>query len=433
MYQRDAASIARIAHLRFSPLAITGGRGSWLIDDQGRELLDFSASWGAASLGHSHPAVRAAVDRALSSQAGAGHISAATLPAVELAERLLALTPGEGERKVWLGHSGSDANEAAVRAIVAATGRPRLVAFRNAYHGGTAGSMAVSGHPALPQSARAPGLTLLPYPSAADPDGGAGAAAEALSMLRDLLIRVGAEVGALLYEPIQADGGMIVPPAGFLTEIEGLCRRHGVLTVADEVKVGLGRTGRFHAHGHDGLRPDVVILGKGLGGGLPVSAVIGPAAILDHASCFAIQTVHGNPVCAAAALAVLDTIEAEGLGARAEAVGATLRSGLEELQRRIGAIRSVRGRGIALGFGVGEDGASGLSGAQIAALTVYRAWELGLVLYYVGPGSDVLELTPPLTLTDAEAKRGVAILEVTLADVLAGRVAPETVEAFTGW
>jgi 4-aminobutyrate aminotransferase len=433
LYARDAAAIARIAHLRFFPLAVTGGQGAWLIDDEGLRLLDFSASWGAASLGHSHPALARAVAGALASQAGAGHISAANLPAVELAERLLELVPGA--ERVWLGHSGSDANEAAARAVVAATGRPRILAFRGAYHGGTAGSMAVSGHPALPESARAPGLTLLSYPSAADADGGRGAARAALDELGALLAGPvpGAEVAALFYEPIQADGGMIVPPEGFLAGVEAICRRHGILTVADEVKVGLGRTGAFHAHSLWGLRPDLVVLGKGLGGGLPISAVVGPAAILDHGPAFAIQTLHGNPVCAAAAAAVLETIAAEDLAGNAARVGADLMRGLADLRARQPVIADVRGRGLAIGIALRDAPAAGLASAQVAALTVLQAHRLGLVLYYVGPGSDVLELTPALTLSSAEARTGLALLEHALADVTAGKVPLAALEGFAGW
>ena len=165
-----------MSFLRFFPLAVTGGEGAYLIGDDGRRLLDFSASWGAASLGHAHPAVRDAVGRALSSQAGASHLSSANLPAVELAEKLLAIVPERARGRVWLGHSGSDANETVARAVTAATGRPRIFAFDGAYHGGTSGSMAISGHPVQQGVAKAPGLTLIPYPNAYR-DGGSDAAA----------------------------------------------------------------------------------------------------------------------------------------------------------------------------------------------------------------------------------------------------------------
>src|SRR5688572_33058473 len=177
LYERDAKALSRMSFLRFFPQAVVGGDGAYLIADDGRRLLDFSASWGAASLGHSHPALRAAVTRALESQAGASHLSGASLPAVELAEELLSIVPKRAAGRVWLGHSGSDASETAARAVVAATGRPRIISFKGAYHGGTVGSMAISGHPVQQGVPKAPGLSLIPYPNPYR-DGGEQAAAE---------------------------------------------------------------------------------------------------------------------------------------------------------------------------------------------------------------------------------------------------------------
>ena len=421
LYARESRSVSTMAHLRFFPQAVVGGSGAYLTADDGRKLLDFAASWGAASLGHSHPAVREAVNRALSDQAGASYLSTANEPCVLLAEKLLSLVPERARGRVWFGHSGSDANETVARMVVAATGRPRILAFNGAYHGGTVGSMAVSGHPAQ-QGARAKGLTLVPYPGG-DAD---------LARLEKLFATEvpPEEVAAFFIEPIQSDGGMLVPPDGFFEALERLCRRHGILLVSDEVKVGLGRTGRFNAFEHLGIEPDIVVFGKGLGGGLPISAVVGPEAILNHAVAFSLQTVHGNPVCAAAALAVLQTIERDRLIANAERTGHVLREALDRLALRHSLIGEVRGRGLALGV---ELVADGKPAARQTALTVYRAFQLGLVLYYVGVNSNVLEFTPPLTLTEAEAQEGVAILDQALADVAAGRVDEAQLADFAGW
>ncbi len=433
LYERDARALSTMAHLRFFPLAVVGGEGSHLVGDDGRRLLDLSASWGAASLGHAHPAVREAVDRALANQAGASHLSSANLPAVELAERLLALVPERARGRVWLGHSGSDANETVARAVVAATGRPRILAFRGAYHGGTVGSMAVSGHPAQDRVPKAPGLVLLPYPDVYRD--GADAGDKALRHLKSVLEAEvpPAEVAALFLEPIQSDGGMLVPPDGFFREVEALCRRHGILLVCDEVKVGLGRSGRLHAFEHLGIEPDVVVFGKGLGGGLPVSAAVGPEPLMNHAAAFSFQTLHGNPVSAAAALAVLDTIHGEDLAANAARVGRLLRDLLQDLADRHPLIGDVRGRGLAIGVELVEDRAGKTPARRQTAKVVYRAFELGLVIYYVGVGSNVLEMTPSLRLGEGEARTAVAILDHALADVEAGRVPDEAVAAFAGW
>lgn len=432
LYDRDTAALSGLQKLRFFPLAVTGGKAAWLTDDQGRRLLDLSASWGAVSLGHAHPALRAAVDAALSDQAAASVLSATSRPAVELAERLLDLVPSaHDDRRVWLGHSGSDANEAVARAVVAATGRPRILSFSGAYHGGTLGSMQVSGHSA--QAGVTKTATLVPYPDPYRPFEGDPTGTALLSRIETLLRTdcPGDQVAAFFIEPIQSDGGLIVPPEGFLAGLARICARYGILTVSDEVKVGLGRTGLLHAFQHEGFTPDILVLGKGLGGGLPLSAVIGPARIMDFATCFAMQTLHGNAVCCAAGLSVLDTIAGDDLPANAAASGHALIEALRAAQPGMPAIGDVRGRGLAIGVEL-VDG-DGQPAAQLAAMTVYRAWELGAVFYYVGMNSNVLELTPPLTLTVDEAGQGAAILLQALRDAVDGKVAAEKLAAFTGW
>ena len=431
LYARDAQAIAGLQKLRFFPLALEGGDGAYVIDDTGRRLLDLSAAWGAASLGYGHPAIVEAVTAAVRNPAGASILSATHRGAVSLAEQILATLPELTDHKVWLGHSGSDANETAFRAIAAATGRPRVIAFRGAYHGGTAGSMAISGHAVQSHAARAEGLTLIPYPNPYRGEDGA----EVLAQLAELFATSlpPAEVGALFIEPIQSDGGFIVPPPGFLKRLVEMCRAHGILIVCDEVKVGLGRTGRMHCFRYEGFTPDLVCLGKGLGGGLAISALVGPRAVMDHATAFAMQTLHGNPVSVAAASAVLATIKTEKLAENAAATGAFLLQGLEGLKATHPSIGDVRGRGLAIGIELVSDRAARTPSKMLAAKTVFRAWELGLVLYYVGLNSNVLELTPPLVLSRAQASDAIAILDRALADVEQGRVSDDAVKDFAGW
>ncbi len=433
--ERDARTMSRLQKLRFFPLAVKGGKGSYLHSEDGRRLLDLSASWGAASLGHAHPALRAAVDRALSDQAGASILSAINEPAVSLGERLLEITPGSGDRRVWLGHSGSDANETIARAAVAATGRPRIVSFKGAYHGGTAGSMAISAHSVQEHAAKAEGLVALPYPDPYRPYGDDPSGQAVVRLLEQHFATdcPPEQVAAFFIEPIQSDGGLIVPPPGVMRALCELCAKHGILTVADEVKVGLGRSGAMHCFGHEEIAPDFVTFGKGLGGGLPLSAVVGPAEVLDFAATFSMQTLHGNPVSAAAGHAVLDTIAAEGLAENAGRVGAALQKGLRALADRHALIGDVRGRGLAIGVELVRDRETREPAAKEAAKVVFRAHELGLVVYYVGMNSNVLELTPPLTLTEAEAEEAVAILGEALADVAAGRVPDAAVAPYEGW
>ena len=431
--ERDDAAIAGIQKLRFNPLAARGGHGSYLTADDGRAILDLSASATAASLGYGHPAVIEAVTKAMADMAGASLLMYPNEPSAALAEALLETLPGNAERRVWYGHSGSDANDAASRVLEAATGRHRFISFIGSYHGGVAGSMSISGHTAMTHTLPRPGLVLLPYP---DPYRPRFSADDVLDMLDYQFATTcpPEQVAAVFIEPIMSDGGLIVPPAGFLKALEERCRRHGILTVLDEVKVGLGRSGALHAFSHEGLEPDMVVLGKGLGGGLPLSALIGPASIMDHRPAFAIQTTGGNPVCTAAGLAVLRTVLDEDLPRRAERVGGALADGLRRLAERHEMIGDVRGRGLAIGVDLVEDRESRTPvPATTTAKVIVRAYALGASFIYVGLAANVLEITPPLTLSDAECEEGLGIIDRALADVASGLVPDEVVQAYMNW
>ena len=238
----------------------------------------------------------------------------------------------------------------------------------------------------------------------------------------------------IFIEPLMSDGGLIVPPPGFLRAIQERCRRHGIQIIVDEVKVGLARTGRLHCFEHEGLDPDIVVFGKGLGGGLPLSAVVGPREIMDHAPAFALQTTAGNPVATGAGRAVLAAIASERLCERARHIGDVLASGLREVAARLPVVGDVRGRGLTVGIElVGDRGTREAVPVNTTAKVIYRAWQLGAVFFYVGLRGNVLELTPPLTLTEAEAEEGVAIIERAIIDVMQGAVSDAAVAPYMMW
>ncbi|CAM5345878.1 4-aminobutyrate--2-oxoglutarate transaminase [Mycolicibacterium aubagnense] len=431
--ERDARAIAEIGRLRFSPLSLIGGHGNRLIEEGGRDVLDLSGSAGPALLGYGHPAIVEAVEKSIRNMAGASLLLYPNEPAVSLAEKLLAVTPGEGERRVWFGHSGSDANDCALRVLAAATGRPRFISFIGSYHGNLSGSMGISGHTAMTHTLPRPGVLLLPYP---DPYRPRFSAEAVLSML-DYQFETTCpphQVAAVFIEPLMSDGGLIVPPPGFLKALQERCRRHGIKIVVDEVKVGLARSGLMHCFEHEGLTPDMVVFGKALGGGLPLSAVIGPKEIMDHAPAFALLTTAGNPVATAAGGAVLKAIENEHLAKRSARVGKLFADGLRKLADRHEIIGEVRGRGLAIGVDlvVDRDTREPVP-ATTTAKIIYRCYELGAALTYVGLKANVLELMPPLTLTEDEAAEGVAILDQAITDVIAGKVADADVASFMMW
>lgn len=362
------------------PVALVRGSGARVWDAEGREYVDLLAGIAVNALGHAHPGVVAAVADQMSTL---GHTSnlAMTAPAIELAERLLALLDPADARggRVFFCNSGAEANEAAFK-LTRRTGRSRVVVAERSFHGRTMGSLALTAQPAKQDPFRP-----LPGDVITVPFGDASALAAA----------VDADTAAVFLEPIQGEGGVIPAPSGYLRAAREICDTHGALLVFDEVQTGIGRTGSWFAHqavddGGDGsgVLPDVMTLAKGLGGGLPIGAMVafGEAAHLlgpgSHGSTFG-----GNPVSCAAALAVLDAIESEGLLTRVREVSARLTT----IVSSSSIVDHVRGRGLLLGAVLSRPVAADLEAA---------ARSHGLIVNAIG--TDVIRMAPPLVITDAD-------------------------------
>jgi acetylornithine/N-succinyldiaminopimelate aminotransferase len=363
------------------PVALASGDGVVVTDVDGKSYLDLLGGIAVNVLGHRHPAVIDAVTHQL---ATLGHTSNlyATEPGVALAEELVALLGADAKARVFFCNSGTEANEVAFK-LSRLTGRTKLVAAQEGFHGRTMGSLALTGQPAKQAPFEPlPGyVTHVPY-------GDADALAAA----------VNDETAAVFLEPIMGESGVIVPPEGYLAAARDITTRHGALLVLDEVQTGMGRTGTFYAHQHDGITPDVVTLAKGLGGGLPIGAclAVGPAADLLTPGLHG-STFGGNPVCTAAALAVVRALAAEDLVARAAMLGKSLRHGVESLGHPL--IDHMRGRGLLCGI----------------VLTAPRAKEAEAAARDAGylvnaPAPDVIRLAPPLVITEAQIDSFVAAL-----------------------
>ncbi len=365
-------------------VALVRGDGAVVVDEDGREYVDLLGGIAVNALGHAHPAVVAAVTRQVSTL---GHVSnfAATEPVVALAERLLALAGRPG--KVYFGNSGAEANEAAFK-LSRRTGRTHVVAAAGGFHGRTMGALALTGQPAKADPFRPlPGeVTHVRY-------GDTAALAEAVT----------GDTAMVILEPIQGEAGVVVPPAGYLAAARELTAAAGALLVLDEVQTGIGRTGHWFAHGPTGVEPDVITLAKGLGGGLPIGACLafGHAATLltpgSHGSTFG-----GNPVSCAAALAVLDTIAADGLLDHARLLGERLAAGIRGLRHPL--VTDVRGAGLLLGIALAE---------PVAPAVVAELAAAGFLANAAQP--DVLRLVPPLVLTSDQADAFLATLPAALA------------------
>lgn len=378
-----------MANFAAPPVELVSGSGATLVDVDGKHYLDLLGGIAVNALGHAHPAIVQAVSTQI---ATLGHVSNYfSHPTVlELAERLVQLSGAGPQGRVLFCNSGAEANEAAFK-IARLTGRPRIIAADGGFHGRTMGALAMTGQPAKrqPFAPMPPGVDFVPFGdldalATALTSGGGPAAAS--------------DVAAVILEPIQGEAGVITPPEGYLAAVREITAAAGTLLILDEVQTGIGRTGTWFAFQRDGITPDVVTLAKGLGGGLPIGAVIGfgPAAGLltpgQHGSTFA-----GNPICAAAALAVLRTIESERLLDHVDTLGKHLAATIEELGQPL--ISRVRGRGLLLGVVL-------TAGVGTAAVAAARA--AGFLIN--APAPDVLRLAPPLTLTVRQADSFVAAL-----------------------
>lgn len=367
------------------PVELVRGTGAVVVDADGKEYLDLLGGIAVNALGHGHPALVAAVS---SQVATLGHVSNFfTHPTVlTLAEKLVDITGvTDQDVRVIFGNSGAEANEAAFK-LARRTGRPRIIAAENAFHGRTMGALAMTGQPAK----RAP---FEPMPAGVEfvPFGDADA-------LRAAVERDPGSVAAVILEPILGEAGVVPAPDGYLAVAREVTSAAGALLILDEVQTGIGRTGTWLAFQQAGIVPDVVTLAKGLGGGLPIGAAIGigRAATLfepgQHGSTFA-----GNPVAAAAAIAVLETIEKEGLLDHAAALGKHIAGAVEDLGHPL--VDHVRGRGLLLGI---------VLTAPVSPALAAAARDAGFIVN--APAADVIRLAPPLNLTTAQADAFVAAL-----------------------
>ena len=407
---RSRAIIARKERVVAKPLALAfpivvdHADGARLTDVDGNSFIDFTGGVGCLAVGHAHPQVVEAAQRQLEQFL---HTDFTMIPYeiyVEAAERLLAVAPFTGRAKAAFFNSGAEAVENAVKIARAFTGRSAVIAFDGAFHGRTLLALTLTSK-AHPYKAGlgpfAPEVYRAPFPQAyRGPD-----TATALAALEHLLHSQvdAASVAAIVVEPVQGEGGFLPAPAEFLHGLRRICDEHGIVLIADEVQTGYGRTGRMFAIEHSGVEPDLITLAKSIAAGLPLSAVIGKAHIMDAPGPNAIGgTYVGNPVALAASVAVLDIIEQEGLVQRAVVLGDVIRARMDEWQGRFAAIGDVRGLGSMLALELVEDRATRKPAPRLAAAVVRTALEEGLLLLRAGTHSNCIRVLLPLTIQDAE-------------------------------
>src|SRR5437763_7722562 len=405
----------------FLPVVIEHGEGATLTDVDGNTFIDFTGGVGCLNVGHAHPRVVAAVQE---QSAKYLHTDFTIIPYevyVTLAERLVAAAPFSGPAKAAFFNAGTEAVENAIKFARAYTKRPAVIAFEGGFHGRTLLSLSLTSktHPYKAGFGPfAPEVYRLPFAQ----DYRGPSAAEALQALeRALVTTVAAEdVAAIVIEPVQGEGGFVVAPQEFMAGVRRVCDDNGIVLVVDEIQTGVARTGKMWAIEHYDVEPDLMTVAKSIAAGLPLSAVLGKASVMDAPGDSAIGgTYVGNPVAQAAALAVLDVFEEEGLNDRGAAIGETIRARMQTWQERWDVIGDVRGLGAMLAIELVHDRETKNPAPDLATTVIEAAAERGLLLLKSGIYSNCIRVLVPLVISDAELDEALAVWEAALESALA--------------
>jgi 4-aminobutyrate aminotransferase len=410
------------SYTRDYPMVAKTGRGAMVEDTDGNTFLDFAAGIAVVATGHCHPQVVAAIQK---QAAELIHMSSTDFyyrGMVELAEKLASIAPGESAKRVYFGNSGTEAVEAAMKLARYHTKRDKFIAFYGCFHGRTFGSLSLTASKAVQRKhfgSLLAGVFHAPYPNTYRGAYGGhpeNAAADALAYIENELFKriVDPEdVAAIFVEPIQGEGGYLVAPAEFLQGLERLCRKHGILLVADEVQSGMGRTGRWWASDHAGIEPDIVCTAKGIASGMPLSAVIAKSEIMNWTPGAHASTFGGNPVSVAAALATVEVLEQDGI-ANAARMGEFILRQTAAWRERHKSVGDIRGKGLMIGIEFVRDQKTKEKAPDLRNQVIDRAFQKGLLV--LGAGENSLRLAPPLVIDEDQATFALDTLDACIAE-----------------
>ncbi|MDU2240861.1 MAG: aspartate aminotransferase family protein [Paenibacillus sp.] len=418
LYER-AASVLPPAALRATTLGVTKGSGSFLQSEDGRLYLDFASGVGVTNVGHNHPIVMEKAKEQLEQLIHGGH-NVVYYPAyIELAETLIRLQGGGC--KVYFSNSGAEANEGAIKLAKKASKRPGIISFKRSFHGRTMATTTLTASSSLYRKdyeGLLPSVYYADYPYALrtglTEEEETKRCLERLDEIFHYLIAPD-QVAAIIMEPVQGEGGYIVPPAAFLKAVREICDAHGILLIFDEIQTGFGRTGKMFAWQHFGVKPDIMTLAKGIAGGFPLSAVVARTELMDQwAPGTHGGTFGGNPVACAASLAVIELLEG-GLLDNAAAMGRYFQERLNELKQTYPAIKVIRGLGLMIGMEFMTE--EGHPDARSVSLLKEKALEKQLILLSCGTDKNVIRFIPPTSVSKGEIDQAIAVIRQCLAEI----------------
>jgi 4-aminobutyrate aminotransferase len=413
---RDAQFISP-SYTRGYPMVAKSGRGAMVEDVDGNVFLDFAAGIAVVSTGHCHPGVVKAIQE---QAAELIHMSGTDFyypNMVALAQRLAKIAPGSEPKKVYFGNSGTEATEAAIKLARYHTRRDKIIAFHGCFHGRTMGALSLTASKAVQRKgfgALLAGVFHIPYPNSYRcPYGNPSpcSCVESATVLeRETFKRLvdPEEVAAIFIEPIQGEGGYVPAPREFFQELQRICRKYGILLVCDEVQSGMGRTGKWWACEHVGIEPDILCVAKGIASGMPLSATIARASVMDWKPGAHASTFGGNPVSVAAALATMELLESQYIE-NARRIGEFLMKRMADWPARHPIVGDVRGKGLMIGVEIVRDQKTKERAGDLREAIVDRAFEKGLLL--LGAGENTIRIAPPLVIDEEQAEFAARILE----------------------
>jgi 4-aminobutyrate aminotransferase len=411
------------SYTRDYPLVAQKGRGAMVEDVDGNTFLDFAAGIAVVATGHCHPQVVAAIQK---QAAELIHMSGTDFyypSLVELAERLQSVAPGKGAKRVYFGNSGAEAVEAAIKLAKYHTKRDKLIAFHGAFHGRTMGALSLTASRSVQRKGFGTllsGVFHMPFPDTYRGTYGVRpetASADCLSYLVNELFRRRVdpdEVAAIFIEPIQGEGGYLPAPVEFLQGLQEICHRHGILLVADEVQSGMGRTGKWWAVDHAGVEPDIICVAKGIASGMPLSAMVAKAEVMNWTPGAHASTFGGNPVCIAAALATMKLLEG-GYIANAARVGNFILRETADWPAKHKIVGQVRGKGLMIGIEIVRDQKTKEKAPDLRSKIIHKAFEKGLLI--LGSGDTTVRICPPLVIDEEQAAFAIQTLDEILSEI----------------
>jgi len=439
LIQQDNKYFAKAGRIPYYPLIIDHAKGSELVDIDGNKYIDLLTSASAINVGHTPEKVTNAIKEQADKLI---HYTSAYMyhePVIELSEKLCEISPGDFEKKVTFGLSGSDSNDALIKYARAYTGRQNIVTFINSYHGSTYGSISMS---AISLNMRrkigplVPGMHHIPFPdNYRGLHGGTNpnSIEEYLAPFKEMLETYlpPEEIACVVIETLQGDGGLLEPVSGYFKALQELCQKHGILFAVDDVQQGLGRTGKWSSIEHFGIDPDLIVYGKSLASGLPLSALVGRKEIMDSLDAPAhLFTTSANPICCAASLATLEMIDEDNLLEQSEEKGKYARQRMNKWKEKYKFIGDVRGLGLSLGVDIISDPKTKTKDSDKALKICNRCYERGVVM--IAFAGSILRFQPPLNISDENLEKALTIIEETLKELDEGTLENYDVEG-QGW